>query len=221
MPDAVNGLRLVCLDLGGVVIRICGNWSDACRQGGVPPRGDVDEVLGRSPDWVPLKYAFESGRVSFEEYSTRFSALLDGLLSPDEIRRVHPAWIRGVVPGAGELLQRIEAAGLATACMSNTNEDHWRQLQSCPFMQSFQFLFASHLAGACKPAVDFYRHVEAVTGYRGEEVLLLDDTEENIRGAESCGWQGAVIGAGRASPVEEANAALDAAGLPVIRPSGA
>jgi putative hydrolase of the HAD superfamily len=45
--------------------------------------------------------------------------------------------------------------------------------------------------GWAKPAPQFYAEIEARTGFRGNELLLIDDRAENALSARQCGWHAA------------------------------
>jgi putative hydrolase of the HAD superfamily len=43
--------------------------------------------------------------------------------------------------------------------------------------------------GTRKPDAEFYGAVQAAVGLRGAELLLVDDSRENVDGARNAGWQ--------------------------------
>ena len=98
------------------------------------------------------------------------------------------AYTRGTYAGVAELLDELGAAGVATACLSNTNATHW-QLMGDPASHShFPFdrlthAFASHLLRLRKPDEAIYAHVERATGAAGGEIVFFDDVAENVDAA--------------------------------------
>lgn len=46
----------------------------------------------------------------------------------------------------------------------------------------------SAMAGHKKPDVGFYSFAEKTTGYRADELLMVDDTLENVVAAKASGW---------------------------------
>ena len=54
----------------------------------------------------------------------------------------------------------------------------------------FDWVFDSSDVGQRKPESGFWSHVEERTGFRGKEILLVDDRETNIAAAVAHGWHG-------------------------------
>ncbi len=50
-------------------------------------------------------------------------------------------------------------------------------------------IFYSARLGAKKPDMEFFAKVQAAVGLCGEEVLLIDDSRQNIEAALKAGWQ--------------------------------
>ena len=46
--------------------------------------------------------------------------------------------------------------------------------------------------GHAKPAVEFYREIEARTGFAPRELFFIDDKAANVEAAQACGWAAAV-----------------------------
>ncbi len=46
--------------------------------------------------------------------------------------------------------------------------------------------------GCSKPALSFYRSIEARTGYEAQDLFLIDDRIENVKGAIASGWTAAL-----------------------------
>jgi putative hydrolase of the HAD superfamily len=55
--------------------------------------------------------------------------------------------------------------------------------------REFDDLFVSAMFGAIKPAEDTFRGVERSLGVPPERLLLIDDSEANVAGAERRGWR--------------------------------
>lgn len=65
----------------------------------------------------------------------------------------------------------------------------WEQLD---FRSRFDGLHYSAELGVAKPAIDFYRSIEARTGFRPKDLFLIDDMPANVDGAISAGWRAAL-----------------------------
>src|SRR5688572_16335060 len=116
---------LVVFDLGGVLVRIARTWAEACRAAGLDARGGCDDPLdpvARDP-WI---VAYETGRIGRDAFAAGLSSAMEGLYSPEEVVRVHDAWLLGEYPGIARVFDALDAAGVPTAVLSNTNEHHWR-----------------------------------------------------------------------------------------------
>lgn len=50
-------------------------------------------------------------------------------------------------------------------------------------------IFYSAMLGVKKPDAEFFHRVQAFVGLRGEELLLIDDSGQNIAAALEAGWQ--------------------------------
>jgi FMN phosphatase YigB (HAD superfamily) len=192
-----NRIDIVCFDLGGVIVRICRSFEEACARAGVPVRADGSAVLART---AQLDRLHALGRLTDEAWAEGSARALDGLYAAEELSRVYHAWMHGEYAGVGAVVSRIERRGVATACLSNTTDGHWRRLvhergpeaaespPEFPTVVRLELRHASHLFGLRKPDEAIYRAFEKATGRRGAEILFFDDLPENVRAARSLGW---------------------------------
>ncbi|MFO0893787.1 MAG: HAD-IA family hydrolase [Phycisphaerales bacterium] len=184
--------RVACFDLGGVVIRICQSWEEGCRAAGVPMRFDADRELDRAR-MSELVHAHQTGAMESEEFHRRVSDLMRQRHSPAELRRIHDAWILGAYDGLEPLLDRLHRAGLETACLSNTNHDHWAAMESIPAFRAIRRRHASHLLRLAKPDPAIYRAFEAATGFDGRSIIFFDDLIPNVEAARQAGWTSLLV----------------------------
>jgi HAD superfamily hydrolase (TIGR01509 family) len=190
-----------------VVIRICRTWSEGCARAGVPDRG----IGALTAEHDALNADYQRGRIHVDTYTSGVSALLDGVYSPVEVRRVLDAWTIEGYPGIPELVDELHAEGLATAILSNTSHEHWITFDRYAAFRRVPVRLASHELGALKPEPAAYRAVEAATGCGGEEILLVDDLAANVAGAGALGWRAAQIDPA-GDTARQVRAAVDAAG---------
>jgi putative hydrolase of the HAD superfamily len=191
-------IRLVCFDLGGVLVKICRNWSEGCRAAGLEVRGNS------AGDWAgsvrsEFMHLFGTGRVSEGEWAEQLAKALRDLYTPDELRRIHHAWTLREYAGALELVEELNQT-VATACLSNTNHSHWvrllhhdgeRALEGMPEYPSVHRLrhhHASHVLGLAKPDAAIYRAFEQATEHAPADILFFDDLPENVAAARALGW---------------------------------
>jgi glucose-1-phosphatase len=192
-------LRLVCFDLGGVLVRICQSWTEAYRAAGLDVRDEpaAPSIRARRLELVNLH---GTGRITIDEWADGTSAALQGVYSADELKRAHHALTLEQHPGALELVDELHAAGAATACLSNTNHTHWLRLvhrdgdralegtPEYPAVVRLQRHFASHLLGLAKPDDAIYARFEELTGSAPSAIVFFDDLEENVAAAQRRGW---------------------------------
>ena len=73
-----------------------------------------------------------------------------------------------------------------------TNQEHIRSaylMAQLGLAGHFDGIFYSAMLGTKKPEADFFTRVRASVGLRGEEILLIDDSQRNIAAARQAGWQ--------------------------------
>ncbi len=189
--------NVVCLDLGGVVVRICRSWKEACERARVPVYDEdwtlSDEAVRHRREVIE---AYQSGQLTTAEYFEHVQHALGGRYSEREVVKIHDAWLLVEYPGVGELLSELnESSGVTTACLSNTNERHWQLLTQddglgrYPAVAAIDRPFASHLLGFNKPDAAIFRAFEAALGVSGEQIVFYDDLPENVAAARRLGWR--------------------------------
>lgn len=208
-----NSLELICFDLGRVLIRVRSSWAEACAAAGVPVPAALDDPATRAV-LADLRQRAEIGELDAQDYATEFAALLD--VTPAQVLAASAGWLDGPYEGADELIDTVRAAGLRTACLSNTNDHHW-QVMHTPGnpnhlrLERLDYRFASHLVGWPKPAPQVYAHVEHTTGVPPGHILLFDDRPENCAAAAERGWH--VLQIDPTDPVARMRAELASRGV--------
>lgn len=184
--------RVVCFDLGGVVVRICRSFEEAALAASVPlrPLPTDAQSLERRRDLIERH---QLGQLDARGFHASLAEALGELYSAAEVARVHAAVLRGEYPGIESTIRSIGARGIMTACLSNTNDDHWDALVAMPALQALGARHASHLWGLSKPGEAIYRRFERERNARGSEILFFDDLEENVRAALALGWDAVQI----------------------------
>jgi putative hydrolase of the HAD superfamily len=187
--------RLVVFDLGRVLVRICDGWQHAFERAGVTLPHDVLDA--------PTRARLLDGVARIETGDTPVSAFCEEVaghlnLSCDVVTKMWQGYTLGPFEGADQLLTDLAAAGATTACLSNTNSEHWRVLTdpADPHGQVVNRLdhqFASHLVRARKPDPEIYAHVEQATGFAPAQITFFDDLPENVTAARERGWRSHLI----------------------------
>lgn len=187
--------RIVCFDLGGVVVRICRTFEEAALAAGVALRPEPPE--SHAPRRVEARRALvarhQRGELDPRVFHRLMSDSFEGRYTPAEIAAAHNAVILGEYRGMAEVITAIRHAGLATACLSNTNEEHWTTLLGMPAFLAIEHRHASHLWGLDKPNASIYRRFERERGAAGREILFFDDLVENVDAALALGWDAVLV----------------------------
>jgi len=183
--------ELVVFDLGGVLVRIARSWAEAHRLAGL-----VRDVPAE-PSFLKTLAEFGErmdGSLSGPQFFEWVAAASGGVYEPDDVQRISDVFLRGEYPHVADVFDRLEAEGVETAVLSNTNDAHWARLASddeqaeFPSVRRATYLFPSHLLGLMKPDPRIYRAVEEATGHASTEILFFDDLEANVAGARAAGW---------------------------------
>jgi putative hydrolase of the HAD superfamily len=96
---------------------------------------------------------------------------------------------RLVAPFLAEL-SFVRSAGLRVYLA--TNQEHLRAaylMEKLGLAEHVDGIFYSARLGAKKPDREFFAKVQAAVGLCGEELLLIDDSRQNVEGALKAGWQ--------------------------------
>lgn len=181
-------VKVVCFDVGGVLIRIAHFWLDAAAHAGVSVRSEISPAASLTDS--PLFSAYQRGAVSEEAYLTDLQDYL-GLPSIDDADLVHRHIMIEPFPGVDQIVKSLNLAGILTACLSNTNGPHWREMTESgrfPANEMLRLRLASHELRLEKPDPAIFRAFEARAGASGMEILFFDDSRENVDIAASLGW---------------------------------
>lgn len=197
-------VELVCFDLGGVVVRLCRSWEEGCLAAGVELReremSEAQELKRRG-----AVDAYQRGALTNDEFFAAVASTFNGAYTPEEVERVHGAWILREYDGVGELINELKGAGVRTACLSNTNDGHWRMLETWDAVAALGSRHASHLMRLAKPDAEIYRLFEEREGVSAGSVLFFEDTPGNAEAARSLGWRAEVV-----DPAKETRPQLEA-----------
>jgi FMN phosphatase YigB (HAD superfamily) len=192
--------RIVCFDLGGVLVRTCNTWTEACRAAGLPcQEGPSDPEFEEKLRAVTA--LLDLGRISIDVWVHDVSLALEGAYSPREVRLAHDAISQEEHAGALALVEALHDSRVETACLSNTNHSHWARLVNhdgvrpvaaapeYPGVARLKQHFASHILGLAKPDAAIYAEFERRTGLHGHDILFFDDRVENVEGARRRDWR--------------------------------
>lgn len=197
-------IRVVLFDIGGVLVEPSGvatmlGWM----------RNNVSaEQLWRMWLTSSCVRAFETGRMSPEEFADDVIAEFGLPVPRDAFLEEMTRWSVTLFPGAIELVEQIPPR-YVRATLRNTNVIQWKYLmRNEGLTRAFPHHFASHLLGKIKPDAEAFQHVTDALRCEPNEVMFLDDNDINVVAAESIGMQ-----AVRVKGIAEAKRALVVCGV--------
>ena len=209
--QSARDISWVVFDLGGVIVRIHHSWQHAAAAAGVrgasnsahdlarahapnsTPYSMFDPTLHRADDFRTLVSEQQRGMLSHDDFCSGVSQLTSGVLSAQDVARIHTAVIVGAYDGVEQLVLQLNKRGLSTACLSNTNHQHWQLMHSMAAFNAIQHRHASHIFQLEKPNQAIFRAFESATQARPVDILYFDDLADNIAAATQAGWRAILI----------------------------
>lgn len=188
-----SSIRVVCFDVGGVMIRICYRWIDAARGAGIPFPADQDPeaALHAFPEFEE----YQAGLCDEDRYFEGLSRFFGGV-SREKAVELHNRVMIEPYPGVDQLVADLQAAGILTACLSNTNDPHWRAMVESgrfPANERLDLRMASHEVQLQKPSREIFDLFAAKAGAMPTEILLFDDLGPNVEAARAAGWEAVLV----------------------------
>lgn len=187
-------VRVVCFDWGGVILRICRSFAQGCEQAGLEMRLDTDDRATYDARRA-ASARFQVGQIDEDAFFAYVASTTGGLYTPEEIARIHDAWLIEEYPGVADLVNELHTRpGVETAMLSNTNARHWgRRLSDFPTAGTLRHQHASHLLGLIKPDEAIFRALEREVRAGPGEIMFFDDLVENVEAARGAGWRAVLI----------------------------
>lgn len=173
------------------MIRINHTWREVLSSAGLP---SSSEVLDQ-PLWMCEHLeGYQSNSLGDDEYLELLGSFLT-LGSPEEARRAHDYVVKETYPGAVELIEELNAAGVMTGCLSNTNKLHWDALLSgrFPIVDALRIRLASHELAKNKPDPEVYERFEEAAGVDPWDIVYFDDTPGHVEAGRRRGWRSYLI----------------------------
>jgi HAD superfamily hydrolase (TIGR01509 family) len=170
---------ILLFDLGGVLVDL----GDPVTEIGLDI--DSDDFWAT---WLssPLVQAYETGRLSSQEFVTQFGAHL-GFSDIAEFDRRIRNWRLPLFDGSEQFLTSL-AGQVEIALLSNTNEIHWQYVQSqTDVFAMFSKLFLSFETGKTKPELAAFQDVIEHFDCDPADIIFLDDNANNIAAAQDAG----------------------------------
>ena len=179
-------MKVVCFDLGGVLVRITLNVAEAARRSGVR---HFSAAPGLSFQDLPFFLQFQAGILNEAAYLQELAKFGESTI--EEAKSVHYHILIEPFEGTLELIQDLRSRGVRTACLSNTNALHWQEMLHSgrfPNVASLNAHVASNELKLEKPDQHFYRAFESLLLVEPEGITFFDDGPANVEAARACGW---------------------------------
>ncbi|MCH5240083.1 MAG: HAD family phosphatase [Muribaculaceae bacterium] len=190
----MDKIKNIIFDLGGVVIDLDRNMAvKALENLGL---NDADSLLGEYEQKGPF-LRLEKGELS----SSELYDLLLPKCKPDtnctHIRDAFEEFLRDIPEERLITLENLRKKGFRLFVLSNTNPimfNHWIENEfrkkGKTINDYFDGIVVSFQEKMCKPEPSLFQKVVDRYDLNPEETLMLDDSEKNIRAAQSIGLQG-------------------------------
>lgn len=179
----MSPIDILLFDLGGVLVEFSGVQDLAVLLQG---RLSESEIMEQMSHYLPAEQ-FGLGKLSREEFASRFVKDWNLELPPEDFMREYQSWSRRLYPGAAELLSLLRPR-FRLAALSNSNELHWeRNTNDIGVTGLFELAISSHQVGLSKPDPQMYLTALDRLGAAPESVMFFDDVPANVTAASELG----------------------------------
>ena len=179
----MSPIDVLLFDLGGVLVEFSGVRDLAVLLQGRLSESEIREQWGR----YPPSEQFGLGKLSREDFCSRFVKDWNLELPPEDFLREFPSWSKRLFPGAVELLTLLRRR-FRLAALSNSNELHWdRNTNDLGVTGLFEVAISSHQVGLCKPDPKMYLIALDRLGVSPDSVMFFDDALANVAAASALG----------------------------------
>ena len=178
--------KAIIFDLGKVLLDF--DYSIAARRIAdrcTTPLEEINRHIAQSP----LLFRYETGLMSTDEFYREVCGLT-GFADNLETFSGFFGDIFSPIEPMVRLQEDLRSRGYRTYIFSNTNDlaiGHIRR--NFPFFANFDGYIYSYEHGSIKPEAKLYEIVEGVAGWKGADLLYVDDRPENVEAGAARGWQ--------------------------------
>lgn len=187
-------VKLICFDIGGVLLRVCTSFEEGVKRAGLSLRLNSAAMARRFDAAHIARHQYRTGKIDAVEFSYRVSEAFGGVYSAAEVHSVMKSWVGETYHGIEPMFAALRANGhLKVAVLSNTCSDHWKHIIARPWMKHVDYTFPSHELGTAKPAPETFAAVERATKIPAKQILFFDDASENVAVSARRGWNSVLI----------------------------
>jgi len=186
----MSRIKFIYFDLGNVLVSFDHSiaFQHIARLTGISPER-IEQILFHSG----LQTQYEKGEISTREFHQYFCKQAQVNISLGDLCFA-ASNIFEPLDDSIELLQILKRSGHRLGLLSNTCDCHW---QFCRDDTRFKFLHSSFeqtvlsfTEGCVKPGTDIYRIAANRAGCDPGSILFIDDMQENVKAAQSYGFDG-------------------------------
>ncbi len=184
----LNRIKAIIFDVDGVIVNSCDDqghflWSRHVKEDLGLQKVHFDRIF--SEKWTDIT----RGKGNLQDHlHTLFQEPLfkDLGISPQTYIEY---WLSHDCHINTEMLELITS--LSIPCYLGTNQEALRTQSILNTVgRCFKGCFASYHIGFIKPESSFFHHIEQVLSLKPGQLLLIDDTKENVDSALNNGWRG-------------------------------
>ncbi len=194
----LSRIRHLLFDLGGVIINL---EVPRTHQALSRLNGRDAAEIARQSKATDLFSRYETGACTDDEFRRGLRGFLGVDVSDAQLDQAWNAMLLDLPPARVELLRQLREK-YTLLLLSNTNDIHLREVNAVleratgvPALEAlFDWTFYSQRIGLSKPGTASFRYVLDHAGIRAEDTLFLDDSPENLQGAQQLGIHTVLIG---------------------------
>ncbi|MBI2628229.1 MAG: HAD-IA family hydrolase [Candidatus Niyogibacteria bacterium] len=131
---------------------------------------------------------YQKGLISSEIFYRRMKEKINFEGSFETFKKIWMEQLFSVNKEYAKLCVDLLKRGYKIYCLSNINELHWKKISNnfCE-MEIFHRCFLSYQMKKIKPFLEIYEEIIIKTEGLPHEFIMIDDKEENIKGAKKAG----------------------------------
>jgi FMN phosphatase YigB (HAD superfamily) len=179
----MSEIKFIYFDLGGVLVNIERIKHDLAILCGEEPKdfGDILEKI----NWQAAKGQIDTASLWNHYQSDFFKVKIAPISYEDFFQERISGYIQTY-----EYVKEL-SKNYPIGILSNIENGIFEVLTEKGFIPPIQFhtIIKSYEVGFAKPEVEIYRIAEERSGFKGQEILFIDDRIMNLEPAEKLGWQ--------------------------------
>jgi len=182
-------IKFTFFDVGGVVILDfsgTNHWSSLQKEIGIPPeyRKEFDNFWDKTESQICLGLDIEKLKPEIKKrfkakFPPDYSLLIDGFVK--KFRRNESLW---------EIIKKIsKKTGLGL--LTNMYPNQFNEIKKANLLPEFKWdlIVDSSIVNLQKPDREIYEYAQKSSGFKGSEILFIDNLEKNLVVPKALGWK--------------------------------